>query len=274
MYLKLKDVMPDDTGIFEKLAIIGMPWEDDPLASVLDMYYAGNHYDRLIAPMVVKNLDSNKKITSSKLGNFASIIWAVFGDKWSHIWQALQSEYNPISNYDMVEEGSDETKKTGTDTNVKTGSRDNSGAITRTGSQRTQGDVKRTGSVEDAGVASDNTTTDSTYGFNSNSAVPSDVSSTNHKNTQTFNNLNDNTDTTLTYNNLADTDSRKETYNNIQDQLTHNTTDKLTHRLTRSGNIGVTSSQQLIESELSLRSWLFFENVMRDIDSILTLNIY
>ena len=274
MFLRLKDVMPDGTGIFDKLNNIGMPWGNDPQHIFLDIYYEGNHYDRLISPLVTKRLNDNNKITETNLATLAQIVWAIFGEKWAHIYETLQIEYDPLSNYDMVENSTDESKKTGTETNLKTGSEDNSGAITRTGSQRTQGDVKRTGSEEDAGTSADNSSTDAIYGFNSTQAVPSDTTSASHKNTKTYNNVNDNTDMSTTYNQVADTDTRKKTYNQVQDQLTHNTTDKLEHELTRRGNIGVTTSQQMAESEINLRTWLFFENVMKDIDSILTLSIY
>lgn len=44
--------------------------------------------------------------------------------------------------------------------------------------------------------------------------------------------------------------------------------------LTRSGNIGVTTSQQMLESELNIRSYRFFEHIFSDIDSMLTLSVY
>ena len=44
--------------------------------------------------------------------------------------------------------------------------------------------------------------------------------------------------------------------------------------LTRSGNIGVTTSQQMLQSEIELRKWLYYQSVFNDIDSILTLSIY
>lgn len=44
--------------------------------------------------------------------------------------------------------------------------------------------------------------------------------------------------------------------------------------LKRSGNIGVTTSQQMIESERQLWLWNFFESVFSDIDKILLLKIY
>ena len=44
--------------------------------------------------------------------------------------------------------------------------------------------------------------------------------------------------------------------------------------LTRKGNIGVTTTQQMINSELELREYNFIETIYSDIDSILTLKIY
>ena len=44
--------------------------------------------------------------------------------------------------------------------------------------------------------------------------------------------------------------------------------------LTRSGNIGVTTSQQMIQSERDLWQWNFFESVFTDLDYVLTLQIY
>ena len=55
------------------------------------------------------------------------------------------------------------------------------------------------------------------------------------------------------------------------DTLTHNTS----YRLTRSGNIGVTTAQQMIESERQLWLWNFFYKIVfPDVDKVLTLNIY
>ena len=44
--------------------------------------------------------------------------------------------------------------------------------------------------------------------------------------------------------------------------------------LTRKGNIGVTTSQQMINSEIELREYNLIEAIYSDIDSILTLKIY
>ena len=74
-------------------------------------------------------------------------------------------------------------------------------------------------------------------------------------------------------------------------QLTHNTTDSDTgtqntvsggsdtstrnYTLRRSGNIGVTTSQQMIQAERDLWLWNFFHSVVfPDVDKVLTIPIY
>ena len=273
-YIRLKDVLDVTDGIFAELSNMSMPWGNDPTPLTLDLLYESRSADKIISPLVKNRLDNNGKLTGEDKTLVALQIKAVFLDKWSHLWELMQIDYDPLSNYDMVEDGTDQTKRTGTDTNLKTGSEDNSGAITRTGSERDNGDTTRTGSESDSGTGANNAENRSIYGFNSNSAVPADTSTTSHDNTHTYTNVKDAVDTTHTYNQVADTDTRKKTYNNVTDALTHNTTDDMKHHLTRSGNIGVTTSQQMAESEIQLRSWLFFENVMKDVDSLLTLAIY
>jgi hypothetical protein len=75
-----------------------------------------------------------------------------------------------------------------------------------------------------------------TYGFNSDASVPTGESST---------------ETTSEGN--ADDNNRE---------------------LTRSGNIGVTTSQQMLQSELDLRKWNFANMLYDDVDSICCLCIY
>ena len=47
-----------------------------------------------------------------------------------------------------------------------------------------------------------------------------------------------------------------------------------TETLTRAGNIGVTTSQQMLESEFKVRQYDFYKMVYNDIDSVLCLSIY
>ena len=44
--------------------------------------------------------------------------------------------------------------------------------------------------------------------------------------------------------------------------------------LTRSGNIGVTTSQQMIQSEIDLRKWSYYDNLLVDLDNTLSACYY
>ena len=91
---------------------------------------------------------------------------------------------------------------------------------------------------------------ESVYGFNSSDASDSDES-----------NRTINDDNTHTYN-VSDTDTGS-------DRQSHS------YELTRSGNIGVTTSQQMIESERALWMWRYFYDVVfPDVDKMLTISIY
>lgn len=80
-------------------------------------------------------------------------------------------------------------------------------------------------------------------------------------------------DNAKTTQNTTDLDTR-----NMSDALVHghivtnSGTD--TERTTRSGNIGVTTSQQMAESSLQLWKWNFFYDIFRDVDSIFTITTY
>lgn len=152
-----------------------------------------------------------------------------------------------------------------------------------------------------------NNNTDNRYGFNSSSAVPADSSSATGTSQQTTtNDLNGTKDTTFNIETGKDinetvkdsgtdsdtgTEKRDETrdltFGHKVSETTTDTgtvshegegTDKHsgsgTRKLTRSGNIGVTTSQQMIQSERDLWLWRFFDQVFSDLDAVLTLPIY
>lgn len=84
---------------------------------------------------------------------------------------------------------------------------------------------------------------------------------------KTTNNAKD--DLTITYGG-SDTINGNETRN-----ITGEAKDILNHKLTRKGNIGVTTTQQMLESEIDLwENFTFFDIVFNDLDSILCLAVY
>lgn len=58
------------------------------------------------------------------------------------------------------------------------------------------------------------------------------------------------------------------------ESITEGSKDDNDRDLTRHGNIGVTTSQQMLQSELDLRTYKFYEQVMNDIDTVLCLKCY
>ena len=116
-----------------------------------------------------------------------------------------------------------------------------------------------TGTQSNSGTQSVNTTTtgssaDNVYGFNSENAVG------------------DKTGTTGGTVATSGTDSNTRTDNLSEGETGDSTTERT---LSRSGNIGVTTSQQMLQSERDLWLWNFFYNVVfPDIDKVLTLATY
>ena len=162
----------------------------------------------------------------------------------------------------------------------------------------TDSDTTNTGTQSNIGSSD---TDDTIFGFNSSVGVGSNSSANSNSSTRT-DNLASTEDVTVTEtratthtdlrtDNLASTEDVTVTETrNLTDSNTKtlNTTDLETRNLstsnsstnetdrtlTRSGNIGVTTTQQMLQSEVDLWQWTFFKQVFEDIDSVLCLDIY
>lgn len=117
----------------------------------------------------------------------------------------------------------------------------------------------------------------------------SDVVENKHADTTTYDTTDtdtvDKTDTTTFNTTDKETIDKTNTtnYNNVETEDISNSrtssgsnsdTGKVEYTLHRHGNIGVTTNQQMIESEIELRKHNFFEIVFSDIDKYLTLSVY
>lgn len=195
-----------------------------------DMDYFTNHSaDKYLSPMIVRMIkkicDDNNydfyslvngtmssttktaiiaELTNSNTYRLLDIIYKRFSTKWKKLWDAMNTAYNPLENYDMEEIRTPDIKKT-----------------------------------EDTTITSETKTEMNVNGFNSGDSVPSNDSSGNQK-----------------------------------DIVDKDTTETGTEKTTRHGNIGVTSSQQLLESEINVRRFDVIKSIYNDIDSILCMKIY
>ena len=59
---------------------------------------------------------------------------------------------------------------------------------------------------------------------------------------------------------------------NLENVRTDNLVEE--NELTRSGNVGVTTSAQMIEENIKLWIWKFFDTIFKDIDKVLTIGVY
>lgn len=154
---------------------------------------------------------------------------------WGKLWATTQYEYDPIANYDRTETHTETVKHTGTDSTQRTDQ------ITHTGTDGTQSaeTATHTGTVSNQNSATD---TIKKTGFNSDALQTTEEDT--HAGTSTdTNNLTDavNGSATRTVN-LSDNSQGTET-------LTRNLQDTVERSIRAYGNIGVTTTQQMIDAE-------------------------
>ena len=262
--LRIKDCF--STGLF---AAIGFDFGDGMNSKLDDLYikqHAGNKiaspflesFVTAVTPTEKTDIYGRKEwryvptFATGALSTIGADIAAKFALNWEKLAATLEAEYDPISNYDMTETFSE----TGSNTGTVTDSGSNTGTISHSGSF-THGERIVTDETTEAETAN------GVYGFNSAEASPSEEStgSTDH-------------DATVTHSgsdSTSDTETRNLSNGNLRtDNLAHT----ISHTLQRSGNIGVTTSQQMLQSERDLWAWNFLDQVFTDIDSVLTCKIY
>lgn len=173
---------------------------------------------------------------------------------WEHIHEALTAEYNLLHNYDRSEEWTD----------TRNGSRNTDKDGNNTHSETTSGTDNKTVTTHAEGENSSDTTvndevTNQVIGYDSNAFVNHDKSTKVGNTVGTSNTENDGTETT------AGTTSGTSSVTDVIDETESETsTDRATHTGRVSGNIGVTTSQQMIESELRLRLGFNLYDIIAD----------
>lgn len=231
-------------GIFTRLGTLfpeELPWANEN-GPTLDQMYFGNHSgDKETSPLLDKFIEQNggnatpEVLTEEQITTLANILYTRYGVQWGKLYKVLFAEYNPIENYSMTEEETPDITRTETPD------------ITRD---------KTISAKSDFTVTTNSDTATDVYGFNSASPVPQGESNGNSTVT-----TQGDADKNVTTENETETGTR-----------TERETGKRT--LTRSGNIGVTTSQQMLESEIKLWEWNFYETVFKDVDTVLTVPKY
>lgn len=175
-----------------------LEWLKEENINTLDYeYYLQHSGDKKLSLLFTRMLELKEGNYANTYTELAKIVINKFADNWDKMYSAVYADYDPIENYNGIEDVTD----------------------------RSNVNVTNKNKVKNYGV---------------NSAVGKDVAE-NESNT---------------------TASEDDNYN--------------THHVERHGNLGVTTSQQMIESELVLREFKknFYNLIYNDIDSVLASSLY
>ena len=83
-----------------------------------------------------------------------------------------------------------------------------------------------------------------------------------------------NAETSIDGFNSVESNASNDTIGEQKDIVDRDYTETGTETTTRNGNIGVTTSQQMLESEIKIRQYDFYKQIYKDVDSLLCLKIY
>ena len=250
--IKLIDsyINTDETTLMQYIFMYApVEWLTVPEQITLNnQYIMGYSGDKYLSPLAIRYYEYAER-PEIALSKVAEMIANTYVDRWKRIYNALHEQYKPLENYSMVE--------------------------LRTPDISTQTVNNLTENL----TMSKNTTEKTT--FNQNTNVSGKVTNNVRAFNDTYNEIeigsaDSNTDTTQ-----SKLDNENEvTYGGSNTDVKTNTGSVVEHtsgteRLTRSGNIGITTSQQMLISEVDLRvKYDLFKIMFEDIDSMLTLSIY
>ena len=210
---------------------------------------------------------------------------------YKHLFEVLSIDYNPINNYDMTESSTDNKTNNASDkhqygessSTVNYGERNE--AIERGGLVVTKENAKRSttdsygamSKTNEFGDTNENVT-NAVAGYNEDAfknSTKTQTTNASHVDSET-NEAHSDTHETAAFTDITSTNDHVD--NNVysqhvdtstvaahEDNDTHSGTESNEHSMTRSGNVGVTSTQQLLESEKKFwRSYDFWKMFLKD----------
>lgn len=190
--------------------------------------------DTLYFEVHAKNLIASSWAENSDVTNAVNVVYSTYINNWNKLWQNYIAEYNPIENYSMTENFSEVSNKIN---NVEYNEDEHKLSTRNT-----------TGTT-----TSESDTSIFTFNNASNNGVKSDRG------------------VNVTTPDINNNDSSNNTKNFTENNTDDNTIER---ELKRSGNIGVTTSAQMISENIELWKWNYFEQIFSDIDRIMSIGVY
>ena len=297
----------DDNAVPFFNSIDYAPFNDTNFVDMLNEWCKFNHGSLQIRPLIEDALKTDADVIRKRVTNLIN----VRKYQYTRLYDTTLLEYNPIENYSMTEEGTDTTSASGTKTDdLGAYSDTTSGTDTTT---ITDSKTEKIGAYEDSinsttsndisklTTTTNNVTTDNGSETHERKVAPfdSDTYSEQELNTDTFENRRNVTDTETIVSPHIDTTTKRDTTTGgaRENSYTTSTTDSLqhgmahnissrsnlytdessgttTHKFKRSGNVGVTTSQQMLESERDIAMFNFIGIVAHDIIKSICICIY
>lgn len=204
------------------------------------------------------------------------IRWSRTFTKWV---EALAIEYDPLSNYDRNEEWedlsagtrstADQSARSTTDQSSRSGSTEDAGSLLKTNSDNSTKSIDGTSSAASDGTGNQ-TETGKRAAYNS-SAFENDTQTTTDNTTGSLTATTTNTSETGSGSGTeTSADSRTGSHNeaesrNASESETRNASETTSDSASRKGrawgNIGVTTSQQMLEAELTIAEWNLYDHI-------------
>lgn len=261
----LREVFPDigdplSTGLFAQIKRVWqeVPWSDSVEDTILDMEYLLNHSGGKFCAPIIKSLlerggtyvNEDGTLSEQSIYILAKIIVGKYKQNWQRLWDTNAAVYSPIHNYDMYEERDLATTE---DETI-----DTDGTLARSGTESTQ-----YGRVETVGHGRTNEQISYKYGINTNTNDPKPSDKVT------------NTEGGATTTTLSGTDTDTRNLTDTTDETRTKDNDGTEHEeIHRYGNIGVTTTQKLLQEERQLWLWNYFDQIFSDIDKELALSFH
>lgn len=254
--------------------------------------------------------EANKTVLLNIIFNRYRESWGKLWDAITATYSPLEN-YNLTETEEENNEGTNERTESTTGSETETTTEDNEASETVTESETVEGTKTDTGTLSNTGTkvtdrdGTESATTSSTssengengvYGYNSLESVGDTTSEQTGTETGTESRTNaedisetlNNTETENKTHTTEEERAKSNTKSNTEDKSgsrqntttesktgSEETTGQRTRELTRSGNIGVTTSQQMLESEIELRmNYNFYDIIYKNVDEVLALSVF
>lgn len=268
-----------------------IPLNDTTFQSVLSDYISFHHGELNIRYRLEDSMLENPSIIQNIIVN----LYNTNKYKYETLYNTTLLKYEPLQNYDRTEEVKDSTERTGNN-DTTFGSRTDTSTIDNTTNIGAQDNTNNDNETIKMG----------TININTNSSTSKKGNESNEKeiapyDTETYYNQEKDT---LSFTDRTDTNTSKTTTDARTDTRTNNSTEKIgarkditkgstsntlgehkdsisknenetyTHKSHMYGNIGVTTSQQMLESEREVAYFNFVSIVAHDIIKLIAICIY